>query len=58
MVRRAAAQNLGKFVEVMEPNLANAELLPLFSRLTEDGKNAIQKFIRSFRSGFGSIVGG
>jgi len=38
MVRRAAAQNLGKFVDVVEPNLVNTDLLPLFSRLTEDGK--------------------
>ena len=37
MVRRAAAQNLGKFVKAVEPKLVSSDLLPLFGRLTQDG---------------------
>lgn len=41
MVRRAAAQNLGKFIEAVEPNLVISELLPLFNRLTQDDQDSV-----------------
>eukprot|EP00210_Caulerpa_lentillifera_P002015 g1932.t1 len=41
MVRRAAAQNLGKFVHEVEPKLVVSELLPLFSRLTQDDQDSV-----------------
>lgn len=44
MVRRAAAQNLGKFVNAVEPKLVNSDLLPLFSRLTQDGQSKCLKW--------------
>ena len=37
MVRRAAAQRLGKFAEVIEAPLVAKELVPVFHDLTQDG---------------------
>lgn len=37
MVRRAAAQNLGKFVDVVESEFVSSELFTLFNELTKDG---------------------
>ena len=38
MVRRAAASNLGKFAEVVEPEIISRELIPNFHNLTVDGE--------------------
>ena len=38
MVRRAAASNLGRFAEVMEPEMINKELIQQFQNLTVDGE--------------------
>lgn len=38
MVRRAAAQAFGSYVEVVEPDVVGTELLPMFLQLTEDGE--------------------
>ena len=38
MVRRASAQNLGRFAEHVEPDLIGRELIPLFQDLTKDGE--------------------
>jgi HEAT repeat protein len=37
MVRRAAAQNLGKIAEAMEQEYISRELVPIFHDLTQDG---------------------
>ena len=37
MVRRAAAQHLGKFAETMEPDFIAQELVPTFQSLSADG---------------------
>ncbi len=37
MVRRAAAQNLGKIAEAMEQEYISRELIPIFHDLTQDG---------------------
>ncbi len=38
MVRRAAAHNLGRFAERVEPPCISRELIPLFQDLTVDGE--------------------
>ncbi len=38
MVRRAAAQNLGKLAEAVEPEFVSSELKGFFSDLTQDGE--------------------
>jgi hypothetical protein len=38
MVRRAAAQRLGAFAAVVEPEFVSGELLPLYTELTGDGE--------------------
>lgn len=38
MVRRSAASNLGKFAEVVEPEMISKELIPQFQNLTVDGE--------------------
>lgn len=40
MVRRAAAQALGDFAQVVEPEPLSAELLPAFLQLTRDGESS------------------
>ena len=37
MVRRAAAFRLGKFAEMMQPEVVAKEMIPLFQDLTQDG---------------------
>lgn len=39
MVRRAAAQNLGGLIDVVEPEHVEGELLPTFMSLTQDGRS-------------------
>lgn len=41
MVRRAAAQNLGKFVDVVESEFVSSELFPRFNELTQDGEHLV-----------------
>ena len=38
MVRRAAAQHLGRFAETMEPDFIAQELVPTFQSLSMDGE--------------------
>lgn len=40
MARRAAAQQLGKFAAVLEPEYVKSEMLPLFIELTQDGEKS------------------
>lgn len=44
MARRAAAQQLGKFAAVLEPENVKSEMLPLFVELTQDGGQLLQAF--------------
>lgn len=53
MVRRAAAHNLGKFAERVEPQCISRELIPLFQDLTVDGA-LMSMMMSSFA--FGCIV--
>jgi len=41
MVRRAAAANLSKFAEAVEPEYVSKELTAIFHELTQDGKSSI-----------------
>lgn len=42
MVRRAAAQNLGKFAEVVEPEAVASDLLPTFEKLASDDQDSVR----------------
>ena len=41
MVRRAAAANLSKFAEAVEPEYVSKELTAIFHELTQDGESSI-----------------
>eukprot|EP00887_Chlorella_sp_A99_P004032 scaffold11.g4032.t1 len=42
MVRRAAAQSLGAFAEVVAPECVSAELVPVFRELTQDEQDSVR----------------
>ena len=52
MVRRAAAQRLGKFAETVEPVYVAKELVPVFNDLTQDGEHCDSKICVTGSAGF------